>query len=64
MANNLSSKLKIISVEDFKQSTKRLTEIFKNRNIPIKHSEALEIMSNINGYKDYNTFFAIATKVL
>ena len=62
MANNLSSKLKIISVEDFKQSTKRLTEIFKNRNIPIKHSEALEIMSNINGYKDYNTFVAIAKK--
>lgn len=49
-----------ISVEDFKQSAKKLTDILKQKEIPIKHSEALELMSNINGFKDYNTFVAFA----
>lgn len=49
-----------ISVDDFKQSAKRLTDILKQKEIPIKHSEALELMSNINGFKDYNTFVAFA----
>lgn len=62
MSNSIIEKLKMLSVEDFKQSAKRLSEIFKNKNIPLKHSEALEIMSNINGYKDYNTFVAMAKK--
>ncbi len=49
-----------ISVDDFKQSAKRLTDILKQKEIPIKHSEALELMSNINGFKDYNTYVAFA----
>lgn len=49
-----------ISVEDFKQSAKRLTDILKQKEISIKHSESLEMMSNINGFKDYNTFVAFA----
>lgn len=49
-----------ISVEDFKQSAKRLTDILKQKEISIKHSEALELMSNINGFKDYNTYVAFA----
>lgn len=51
-----------ISVDNFKKSAKRLVEIMKNRNINLKHSEALEMMSNVEGYKDYNTFIAMAKK--
>lgn len=51
-----------ISVDNFKKSAKRLAEIMKKRNIDLKHSEALEMMSNVEGYKDYNTFVAIAKK--
>lgn len=51
-----------ISVDDFKKSAKRLVEILKSKNIELKHSEALEMMSNIDGYKDYNTFVAMAKK--
>lgn len=51
-----------ISVDNFKKSAKRLVEIMKKRNIDLKHSEALEMMSNVEGYKDYNTFVAIAKK--
>lgn len=49
-----------ISVEDFKQSAKRLADILKQKEVSIKHSEALELMSNINGFKDYNTYVAFA----
>lgn len=49
-----------ISVDDFKQSAKRLSELLKQKEISIKHSESLEMMSNINGFKDYNTFVAFA----
>lgn len=49
-----------ISVVDFKQSAKRLVELMKQRDISLKHSEALEMMSHIEGYKDYNTFVAAA----
>lgn len=51
-----------ISVDHFKKSAKRLIDILKSRNIELKHSEALEMMSNIDGYKDYNTFVAMAKK--
>lgn len=48
-----------ISVVDFKQSAKRLVELMKQRDISLKHSEALDMMSNIEGYKDYNTFLLL-----
>ena len=60
---NMATKTPIaqtISVDDFKQSAKRLTDILKQKEIPIKHSEALDMMSNTEGYKDYNTFVAAA----
>ena len=36
MSNSIIEKLKMLSVEDFKQSAKRLSEIFKNKDI--KHN--------------------------
>ena len=59
---NSTNNIQTVSVNDFKKSAKRLATILKEKDLDIKHSESLELMANINGHKDYNTFIALAKK--
>ena len=62
MSNKVQSKSinPILNVDNLKNSAKRLTSIMQKRNVELKHSESLELMSQIEGFKDYNTFVAVA----
>ena len=47
--------IEIIDRHDFKIAAKRLRVMFVLYHIDISHSESLEVLSRILGYKDWNT---------
>lgn len=47
------------TTEDFKVQAKLLRKHLATRNIELRHSEALEAVSAIHGYKDWNTASAL-----
>ena len=49
------------SPESLKQQAKRLREYLQNRNMDLSHSAALEAVSQMHGYKDWNTATAAAS---
>ena len=58
----MSTSTTLPSVEDLKSQAKRLRTALATEGDLISHSEALELMAKQNGYRDWNTLRAAASR--